>query len=101
IGRAYLVSVLVLGVAGLLLSFHASGGSVARVGFALLAVGTLTTSVQAYRLIRRRDVRHHREWMLRSYALIFAAVMLRLWMPFLVGVNGWQFLDAYRLVAWL
>jgi hypothetical protein len=101
IGRAYLVSVLVLGVAGLLLSFHAAGGLVARVGFALLGVGTLATSGQAYRLIRQRDVRHHREWMLRSYALIFAAVMLRLWMPFLVGVNGWQFLDAYRLTAWL
>jgi hypothetical protein len=32
-----------------------------------------------YQKIRGGDIVAHREWMLRSYALIFAAVTLRLW----------------------
>jgi uncharacterized membrane protein YozB (DUF420 family) len=100
-GRVYLISALALGSAGLSLAFHAAGGPGARAGFLLLAVGTLGTAGQAYRAIKRRNVRQHREWMLRSYALIFAAVTLRIWMPILIIAHQGQFLPAYRWVAWL
>jgi uncharacterized membrane protein len=100
-GRVYLVSALALGAAGLSLSFHAVGGTAARAGFALLALGTLATSVQGYRYIRARNVRRHREWMLRSYALIFGAVTLRIWLPLLIIAYQGQFLPAYRWIAWL
>jgi uncharacterized membrane protein len=101
IGRTYLVSALVLSVAGLVLSFHAVGGTGSRVGFALLAVLTLVTVVQGYRHIKGRNVRQHREWMLRSYSLIFAAVTLRIWLPLLIIAYQGQFLPAYRWVAWV
>jgi uncharacterized membrane protein len=101
IGRTYLVSALVLSVAGLSLAFHAAGGTAARVGFALLAVLTLATIVQGYRFIRVRNVRQHREWMLRSYSLIFAAVTLRIWLPLLIIAYQGEFLPAYRWVAWV
>ena len=101
IGRTYLISVLALGLAGLVMSFHAVGGVWARVGFALLALATLATSVQAYRFIKRRDIKRHREWMLRSYALIFGAVTLRIWLPILIVIYGGQFIPAYQWVAWL
>ncbi len=101
LGRIYLVSSIVLGLAGLSLSFHAAGGLGPRVAFGLLALATLGTSLMGYRCIRVRDVRHHREWMLRSYALIFAAVMLRIWMPILVTAYQGQFVPAYRWSAWL
>jgi hypothetical protein len=39
--------------------------------------------------------------MLRSYALIFAAVTLRIWLPLLIMAYGGQFLPAYRWVAWI
>jgi uncharacterized membrane protein len=101
IGRVYLVSVLLLGLAGLALSPHAAGGLVARSGFFLLALTTLGTAIVGYGRIRRGDVRSHREWMLRSYACIFAAVTLRLWIPILMLVTAHEFLPAYRVVAWL
>jgi len=101
IGRVYLVSGLALGIAGLSLSLHAAGGIGARVGFGLLAIGTLTTVVQGYRAIKRRNVRLHREWMLRSYGMIFAAVTLRIWLPLLIIAHQGEFLPAYRWVAWL
>jgi uncharacterized membrane protein len=101
IGRGYVVSCLLLGAAGLSMALHAAGGTFSRVGFTLLAVATLVTSAQAYLAIRRRHVRQHREWMLRSYALIFAAVTLRIWLPLLIMAYGGQFLPAYRWVAWI
>ena len=78
LGRIYLVSALALGGAGLSLALNAAGGPVARFGFGLLAVATLATALQGYRHIRSRNVRQHREWMLRSYGLIFGAVTLRI-----------------------
>jgi len=101
LGRTYLVSSIVLGLAGLSLSFHAAGGPGPRTAFGLLALATLWSSLMGYRSIRIRDVRHHREWMLRSYALIFAAVTLRIWMPILVTAYQGQFVPAYRWSAWL
>jgi len=101
IGRVYLVAALVLGLAGLSLSLHAVGGTGARVGFGVLAVLTLATAVQGYRHIKAKNVRQHREWMLRSYALIFGAVTLRIWLPILIIAYQGQFLPAYRWVAWL
>ena len=101
IGRTYLASALVLSVAGLLLAFHAAGGPASRIGFGLLAVLTLVTVVQGYRFIKVRSVRQHREWMLRSYSLIFAAVTLRIWLPLLIIAYQGQFLPAYRWVAWV
>lgn len=101
LGRIYLISSIVLGLAGLSLSFHAAGGVGPRTAFGLLALAVLGTSLMGYRSIRVRDVRHHREWMLRSYALIFAAVTLRIWMPILIIANHGQFVPAYRWTAWL
>ena len=101
IGRVYLVSALALGVAGLSLAVHAAGGLVARLGFGALAVLTLGTAVQGYRFIRAGSVRQHREWMVRSYALIFGAVTLRIWLPLLIIVHQGEFLPAYRWVAWV
>jgi uncharacterized membrane protein len=101
IGRVYVVSAILLALAGLFLAPHAAGGVVARTGFLLLAVATLGATLAGYGHIRRGDVRSHREWMLRSYACIFAAVTLRLWIPILMMANGGEFLSAYRIVAWL
>jgi uncharacterized membrane protein len=101
VGRIYLVSAVALGGAGLSLAFHAAGGIGALIGFGLLAVATLATAVQGYLYIRRHDVRRHREWMLRSYGLIFGAVTLRIWLPFLIIAYQGQFLPAYQWVAWV
>jgi len=101
LGRIYLVSSIVLAGAGLSLSFHAAGGPGPRAAFGLLALATMGTSIMGYRSIRASNIRQHREWMLRSYALIFAAVTLRTWMPILATAYHGQFVPAYRWAAWL
>lgn len=100
-GRLYLgVGVLVGGTAGLLMAFHAFGGPLSRLGFALLAVAWLYTGVRAYRAIRAGDATSHRRWMVRNFALTFAAVTLRLWLPASVA-SGIAFEIAYPAIAWL
>ena len=100
-GRFYLgVGVLLGGLAGLFMAIHAAGGPAARLGFACLALAWLFTGGQAYRAIRAGETASHRRWMIRNYALTFAAVTLRLWLPAGV-VSGIPFEVAYPVVAWL
>lgn len=100
-GRIYLLlGVLVGGAAGLYMAQFAYGGLVSRAGFALLALAWLTTGLMAYLTIRRRDILGHRRWMIRNYALTFAAVTLRIYLG-LFFAAGVKFEDFYPLVAWL
>jgi uncharacterized membrane protein len=99
-GRIYLLSVLVGGVAGFYLAVTAFGGLPTRIGFSMLAALWLTTGAMAYRHIRQGNVQMHREWMIRNYALTFSAVMLRLWLPLFMTL-GYGFPEAYMTVAWL
>ena len=99
-GRAYLTMVLVGGLSGLYLAQFSFGGMISHVGFALLALAWLVTGVMAYRAIRRRDFITHRRWMVRNYALTFAAVTLRLYLGLFLTA-GVAFETFYPWLAWL
>jgi hypothetical protein len=99
-GRLYLVGVALGGAAGLWMALFANGGLAGRLGFALLALSWLTCTARGYASIRARELQAHRRWMIRSYALTFAAVTLRLYIP--AGqVAGIAFESAYPVIAWL
>jgi uncharacterized membrane protein len=101
LGRIYLgAGVLVGGVAGLYMAFHAFSGLIARFGFACLAIAWLYTGARAYVAIRAGDVASHRAWMVRNFSLTFAAVTLRAYLP-LATVAGVEFDVAYPAIAWL
>jgi uncharacterized membrane protein len=100
LGKIYVIAATITGIAGLYMSFFAYGGAVPRLGFALLAVSVLTATSIAYQMIRQRDIAAHRRWMLRSFALIFAAVTLRIELPILISLFR-AFDPAYATVAWL
>lgn len=100
VGFVYLAGVAVGGPAGLLSAQFTFGGLSARVAFSLVALLWLAWTALAWRAVWRRDFAAHREWMLRSFALTFAAVTLRLWLP-LLQAGGATFTEAYQTVAWL
>ncbi|MGH7264951.1 MAG: DUF2306 domain-containing protein [Candidatus Rokuibacteriota bacterium] len=100
LGRVYVVAGLIGAGCGLYLAPFAYGGAVTRLGFGLLAVATLGATATAYLRIRAGDVRGHRAWMTRSYALLFSAVTLRLELPLLILALG-AFGPAYVAVSWL
>jgi uncharacterized membrane protein len=98
-GRVYLIGVLVGGLTGLYVATMAYGGLLAQTGFATLAALWLSTAFIAYRRIRAGDSRTHQLWMIRNYALTFAAVTLRIQTP-MSAVLGIPFDVAYPVIAW-
>lgn len=101
LGKVYLIAVALSGSAGLFIAFYATGGLISVFGFSGLAIGWLYTSIQAYVAIKRKDVDQHQYWMIRSYALCWAAVTLRIWLPLFQFALNIEFLTAYRIIAWL
>jgi uncharacterized membrane protein len=99
-GRMYVVACLTGGVTGFMLALGASTGMVSTAGFGLLAVAWICCTLTAWRLARRRDFIAHRRWMIRSFALTFAAVTLRLYLPIAPALPV-TFEDAYRAISFL
>lgn len=100
LGRLYLLAVVAGGVSGFRLALVSDGGVIAHTGFALLALGWLVSARMAYVRVRAGDIVGHRAWMVRSYALTFAAVTLRLYLPLGI-VAGLSFETTYQGVSWL
>lgn len=101
LGKIYLISVVTAGMAGFYMAIYATGGIISVTGFGSLAMAWLYTTYRAYVSIRRREIVNHQYWMIRSYALCWSAVTLRLWSPLLQFGLGMEFMVAYRIVAWV
>jgi hypothetical protein len=99
-GTVYVIACLIGGTAALVLALGASTGPIASAGFGSLGVLWLGCTIQAWRLARARDFVRHRRWMTRSYALAFAAVTLRLYLPVL-AVGHVDFDTGYRAISFL
>ncbi|MFB9957909.1 DUF2306 domain-containing protein [Agromyces bracchium] len=111
-GRVALVAIGIAGLAGLALAPFSAAGLVGTFGFGALAVLWLLAGWRGYRAIRHGDVPSHRAWMMRAFALTYAAVTLRLWLPLLMfaqvpfaGPAGFDadaaFANAYAAVPFL
>lgn len=100
LGKIYVTSALVSGLCGVYLGFFATGGIVSSLGFICLGLIWLFTTIRAYIAVKNNDLSLHQGMMIYSYALCFAAVTLRIWLPLLTIIWG-EFLLAYKIVAWL
>lgn len=104
IGRIYLICVLLASITAVPVALMSTSGLPAQVGFLLLAVGWVYTGSLAYLTIRRGHIQLHRIWMIRNYALSFAAVWLRLFI--FVGITAMQtnpsltFDSVYTTAVW-
>ena len=100
-GRFYLVGgILVGGLAAFYLAMHSFAGIAAQLGFGVQAIVLLFTGYMAYIAIRERKINIHREWMMRNYALIFAAVTLRINIRLFI-LLGYELPDFHFVNAWL
>jgi uncharacterized membrane protein len=101
IGRTYAGLVGVASLAALRIAPMALGGPVSAAGFTALALAWVASTALGARAAMRRRFDVHRGWMTRSAALTFAAVTLRLLLPLSTRVMGFDFVTAYRAIAWL
>jgi uncharacterized membrane protein len=98
VGKTYLVCALLGGASGLYLSLFANGSWVTTLGFGSMAVLWLGTTTAGYLAIRVGRIEAHRRWMVRSYALCWAAVMLRLYLP-TFQLLGMDSVTAYAIIS--
>jgi hypothetical protein len=99
-GRIYLVTGFIGIGTGTAIALGSSQGLVAGTGFLCLGLAWLTVTAIAYRMILARDLDAHRRWMLRSFALIFGAVTLRIYLPVSFAL-GLEFESSYPVIAWV
>lgn len=101
-GYLYMTGILVLGgPAGLYMAFWANGGIIGAIGFAIMAILWMGISARALDLVLQKRLAEHRAWMLRSIALTFAAVTLRIWVPLASLVFGLDADLTETLSAWV
>lgn len=99
-GRAYVTCVFISGGAALVLAVFAPGGAIAAVGFAALAVIWIPVTARAVFHARHGEIAAHRRWMLRSCALTFAGVTLRLYLGVGMAMDI-SYVAASPVLAWI
>lgn len=101
IGKVYSwIILLFTAPSGMVMAFYANGGPLAKLGFALLAALWWYFTFRGYRYAVRRKIESHQIFMIRSYALTFAALTLRLYSFFFV-LLGFKGELAYNVIVWL
>ncbi|GAA4199685.1 DUF2306 domain-containing protein [Streptosporangium oxazolinicum] len=80
VGRVYMISIVIASIAAAVNAAITISGFAVQVAFFILVAAWLYTLAMAYRHIRRGEVQLHRIWMIRNYALTFAAVTLRVYL---------------------
>ena len=100
LGRIYALMILIAGVSGLVIALNTNAGPVAATGFFVLGALWLWTTGRAVLHARAGRIARHKIWMVRSAALTFAGVTLRLWLAMSM-VQGIPYEIAYPVIAWL
>ena len=102
IGKIYAYGIVLLaGPSGLYMAFYAEGGLWSTIAFIIMSVLWISTTILAVTTVRKGDITGHQRWMIRSVALTFAAVTLRLLVPLFSA--GWGLEEGFVIVstAWL
>ncbi len=104
LGRVQAANVLLLVTpSGLWMSWYTATGTIAGIGFALLAVLTGTCVALGWRAAVKRRFQVHRRWMWRCFLLLCSAVVLRLvaGLATVVGVQSMWFDPVASWASWL
>jgi len=101
LGKMQIITVLLLlSPSGLWMAYYAETGTVAALGFAVLAIVTGMCALLGWYAVVNRRFTEHRRWMLRCFLLLCSAVVLRL----ICGLLTVADIDAawsYPLAAWV
>lgn len=101
-GRIYAGGIiLIAGPSGLIMGYYGNGGLVSQSAFCILAVLWIIFTWKGVAAIWEGNVRVHKIWMYRSYALTLSALSLRAWKWLLVFLFAPGPMDVYHVVSWL
>jgi len=101
-GWIYAFTVLILaGPTGFFMGIYANGRMISQTAFCLLALLWIYFTTMAIVSAIKKDIKAHRKYMIRSFALTLSAITLRAWKFVLVFLFEPRPMDIYQLVAWL
>lgn len=102
IGKLYILIILFFAApSGMFIGLFANGGISSKVAFVLLAILWIYTTYKGFISIKNKNIRLHNIFMLRSFALTFSAITLRMWKVILVYLFHSAPMDTYQVIAWL
>ena len=100
LGKLYVLAVFIGALSGFMMALQSHTLWWGKLGFACLAFAWLITLFTAVWQIKQGNIAAHQKWMLRCFALTFAAVTLRLQIPLLTVAMQQPFEAMYPIIAW-
>lgn len=102
IGKLYVFAVLFLAApSGFFIGLFANGGFYSKVSFITLSLLWFYFTLKGFLMVKSKIINLHKKFMLRSFALAFSAITLRLWKVILVYLFQPSPMDLYQIVSWL
>ena len=86
-GRVYVYAIWIASVGAFWNAIFFDVIPLAKIAFVVLAILWFATTTIAYLRIRKRKIREHREWMIRSFSLSLFFVTFSFWVPGLTGTD--------------
>jgi len=99
LGRTYFLAIILGSIGGYYMAWHAFGGIISMLGLGMLSTLWWSVTLVAVMHARNGNFPAHRRWMIRSFALTYAAVTLRLMNPVLAMV--FDEVTQFQIVYWL
>jgi uncharacterized membrane protein len=101
-GRLYVYDILFINFpAGLIMAYYANGFLPSKIAFVILDSLWFWFTLKALIAIKNKDIKAHKRYMMRSYALTFSAVTLRTWKMILSGAFTIDPVTLYMIDAWM
>ena len=99
LGRVYFVAIMLASIGGYYMAWHAFGGIISMLGLGILSTLWWSFTLVAVMHARNGNIQAHRVWMIRSFALTYTAVTLRLMNPVLATL--FDEITQFQVVYWL
>ena len=102
IGKLYFYVVLFLAApSGFFIGFYANGGLYSKISFVVLSILWFSFTLIGFLKVKNLNFSEHKYFMMRSFALAFSAITLRLWKVIIVYLFQPAPMDVYQIIAWL
>jgi uncharacterized membrane protein len=102
VGWVYAVVILIVNFpAAMIMAYYANGLLPSKIAFILLDCLWFWFTLKAVMAARNKDLKMHKRFMIRSFALTFSAITLRSWKIILASVFHPDPLTLYMIDAWI
>jgi uncharacterized membrane protein len=102
LGKIYAYNILLINFpAGMIMAFYANGELPSKIAFIILDSLWFFFTLKAVIAIKGKDIKAHKRFMIRSYALTCSAITLRLWKIVLSNTFDIDPQTLYMIDAWM